>query len=449
MPATRGRTRRRRPIDRLLGPFRQFTANAASGGLVLVAAAMAAFAWANSPWGEGYAALWATKLTIGVGDLALSKALILWVNDALMAIFFLVVGLEIKRELLVGELASPRRAALPLTAALGGAVLPALIFLALNGGSPAERGWGIPMATDIAFALGVLALLGSRVPIGLKLFLTALAIADDLLAVAVIAVFYTTDLHPEAFAAAAVVVGMLVAANRLGVRRPMVYGLLGVVLWVAVLESGVHATIAGVLLAFTIPSRTRVDRGEFTAMAQAALDSFANGAEDRRSAALWDLEEATGLAQSPVQRIEHALVPWVAFGIIPLFAFANAGLRIVDVDPVALVLQPLPVGIIVGLVLGKQVGITAATLFVVRAGLAELPRGVGMRHIYGVAWLGGIGFTMSLFITDLAFGGTGLASGAKVGILIASSIAGIGGYLLLRRLPPVDPELASRPGAGH
>lgn len=448
MPSTRARARRP-PIDRLLGPFRQFTANAASGGLVLVAAALAAFGWANSPWGAGYDALWATKLTIGVGDLALSKALILWVNDALMAIFFLVVGLEIKREVLVGELASPRRAALPLTAALGGAVLPALIFLVLNGGSPAERGWGIPMATDIAFALGVLALLGSRVPIGLKLFLTALAIADDLLAVVVIAVFYTTDLHPEAFAAAAAVVGLLLAANRLGVRRPMVYGLLGVVLWVAVLESGVHATIAGVILAFTIPSRTRVDAREFTALAAHALDSFENGGDEARSSALWDLEEATGLAQSPMQRIEHALVPWVAFGIIPLFAFANAGLRIVDADPVALVLQPLPVGIVVGLVLGKQIGITAATLLVVRTGLAELPRGVGMRHIYGVAWLGGIGFTMSLFITDLAFGGTALVAGAKIGILIASTIAGAGGYLLLRRLPPVAPELAVRPGAAH
>jgi NhaA family Na+:H+ antiporter len=360
-----------------------------------------------------------------------------------MAVFFLVVGLEIKREVLVGELATMRKAILPLTAALGGAVLPAVIFLALNAGGDAARGWGIPMATDIAFALGVLALLGSRAPIGLKLFLTALAIADDLLAVVVIAVFYTADLQVTALAAAGGILLVLLAANRLGVRRPAVYALLGVALWIAVYESGVHATIAGVLLAFTIPSRTRVDAAGFSQLARRALGQYEQAsatdhdAEEVRNAALWDLEAAAEQAQAPMQRMEHSLHPYVSYLIVPLFALANAGVRVVGADPLELLLQPLPIGIVLGLVVGKQVGITLATWAVVRTGRAELPTGVSMRHIYGAAWLGGIGFTMSLFIAELAFEASpGLLDGAKLGILAASVVAGIGGLLFLRRMGP-------------
>lgn len=444
-------TARPQPLDRLLTPLREFTGQAASGGIVLMVAAIVAMIWANSPWGSSYTELFATKVTVGFGEYAISKALLLWINDGLMAIFFLVVGLEIKREVLVGELASLRKAVLPLAAAVGGAVVPAAIFLALNAGGESERGWGIPMATDIAFALGVLALLGSRAPLGLKLFLTALAIVDDLLAVLVIAVFYTDNLAIEALVAAGVVLGLLVAANVLGIRRPAVYAALGIVLWVAVLQSGVHATIAGVLLAFTIPSRTRVDAEGFLRLADRAIENYRAGDEDDRDSALWDLETATEQAQAPMQRLEHELHPWVSFLIIPIFALANAGVRVVDGNPLELLLQPLPIGIILGLVVGKQIGITLATWLVVRTGRAELPRGVSMRHIYGVAWLGGIGFTMSLFIAELAFTSPDLIDGAKIGILAASVVAGVGGYLLLRRLGPGEgaPEDAARAARAH
>jgi Na+:H+ antiporter, NhaA family len=430
----------RQPIERISGPLREFTDNAAAGGVVLVIAAIVAFVWANSPWADSYVALWETTFTVGIGDSVLSTSLHHWINDGLMAIFFLVVGLEIKREVLVGELATIRRAVLPITAAAGGAILPAAIFLAFNLGGPGERGWGIPMATDIAFTLGVLALIGSRAPLGLKLFLTALAIADDLLAVVVIAVFYTDDLRLEAILGAAIMLGLLLGANRLGIQRPMVYAVLGIGLWLMVLQSGVHATVAGVLLAFFIPSRVPVDSEGFRVLARRSVAEYERaldngGGEPARNAALWDLEAAVGRAQSPMQRIEHALGPWVAFAIVPVFALANAGVRIVDANPIELILQPIPIGIILGLVVGKQVGITLATWLVVRSGVAELPRGVSMRHIFGVAWLGGIGFTMSLFIAELAFAeSTALLDGAKIGILVASLVAGTGGFVILRYL---------------
>ncbi len=424
------------PVDRLLAPLREFTAREASGGVLLMAAALIALVWANSPFAEAYDELWSTTLTIGAGDFVLAKSLHLWINDGLMAIFFLVVGLEIKREVLVGELASVRRATLPIAAAVGGAILPAILFLVVARGDPgAARGWGIPMATDIAFALGVLALLGSRVPIGLRIFLTALAIVDDLLAVLVIAVFYSSDLSVPALVAAAAVLVALVAANRLGVRRPVVYALLGLALWVAVLQSGIHATVAGVLLAMTIPARTKIDPADYLARARGFIDDFGrqlgDDPDDEHHAALWELEDLTESAQAPMLRIEHALHPWVAFLIVPLFALSNAGVRIGG-DLGALVAEPVVLGIVLGLVLGKQIGITLAAWAVVRLGLAALPTGVTWGHIYGVAWLGGIGFTMSLFVADLAFGESPALALAKVGILAASVIAGIGGYLRLR-----------------
>jgi NhaA family Na+:H+ antiporter len=424
------------PVDRLLAPFREFTAREAAGGVLLMAAAAVALVWANSPFADSYESLWNTTLTIGAGELGLSKSLHHWINDGLMVIFFLVVGLEIKREVLVGELASARRAALPIAAAIGGAVLPAVLFLLVAGGDPeAVRGWGVPMATDIAFALGVLALLGSRVPVGLRIFLTALAIVDDLLAVTVIAVFYSSDLSLPALAAAGVVLVALLAANRLGVRRPLVYALLGVALWLAILQSGVHATIAGVLLALTIPARTRIDPSQFLERARGLLGDYAGrGSDDpdeAHHAALWDLEDLTEGAQAPMLRMEHALHPWVAFLIVPLFALANAGVP-VGGDLSATLSEPLVLAVLVGLVGGKQIGILLAAWLIVRTGWAALPSGVTWRHIYGAAWLGGIGFTMSLFVADLAFGATPALALAKIGILIASVIAGVGGYLILR-----------------
>jgi NhaA family Na+:H+ antiporter len=429
------------PIDRILAPFREFTRSSVSGGVLLLAAAVAAMVLANSPWSVEWTALWETELGISLGSLDLSMSLLHWINDGLMAVFFLVVGLEIKRELLVGELATPRRATLPIVAAVGGAVVPALIFLLVVGGGEESRGWGIPMATDIAFALGALAILGSRIPFGLRVFLTALAIADDLLAVLVIALFYTSDLSVEALAAAGLILGALVVANLLGVRRALVYAGLGLGLWLAIFQSGIHGTIAGVLLAFTIPARTRLDPDAFVERARGIVDDFegrvaVDGEEatiEERHGALWDLEDAAEKAQAPMLSIEHALNPWTSFLIVPLFALANAGVTIRG-ELAAIVVDPVFLGVVLGLVVGKQVGISLAAYAVVRLGLAALPEGVRWAHIYGVAWLGGIGFTMSLFIAGLAYGQGPLLAVAKVGILAASIIAGAGGYLVLRRI---------------
>ena len=424
------------PVDRLLAPFREFTAREASGGLLLMAAAALALVWANSPWAESYGALWDTTLSVGLGELAISMSLHHWINDGLMAIFFLVVGLEIKREVLVGELASARRAILPIAAAVGGAVLPAILFMVVARGDPtAARGWGIPMATDIAFALGVLALLGSRIPVGLRIFLTALAIVDDLLAVLVIAVFYSADLSVAALVVAAILLAALLIANRLGVRRPVVYAALGFVLWLAVLQSGIHATVAGVLLALTIPARTKIDPAGFLDRASGFIrdlqQQIGDQPDDEHHAALWELEALTESAQAPMLRMEHALHPWVAFLIVPLFALSNAGVSLVG-DLAAMASSPVVLGVALGLVVGKQLGITAAAWLVVRFGLAALPDGVRWRHIYGAAWLGGIGFTMSLFVADLAYGTSPTLDLAKLGILVASIVAGVGGYLILR-----------------
>ncbi len=426
------------PIDRLLAPFREFTSSSAASGILLMAAAVIALLWANSPFASSYVSLWDIHLTIGVGDAVLSKTLLHWINDGLMAIFFFVVGLEIKREVLVGELASIRRAALPIAAALGGALVPALVFLLIAGSGEGARGWAVPMATDIAFALGVLALLGNRIPIGLRVFMAALAIVDDLLAVLIIGLFYTSEVSVGALAAAGGCLGGLIVANALGVRRPIVYGLLGLALWLAILQSGVHATVAGVLLALTIPARTRLDSADFAARARRIVDHLVRREDSDEPAtmeehhdALWDLETITERAQAPMLRFEHALQPWVAFVIVPIFALANAGVALGG--SVGTILgDPVVLGVAIGLIVGKQVGITTATLLVVRSGLASLPSGVTMKHIYGAAWLGGIGFTMSLFISDLAFGGGPILAFAKIGILVASVVAGVVGYAILR-----------------
>ena len=427
--------RRHPPIERLLAPLEDFVNSNVSGGVVLLVAALVALVWANSPLADSYDRLWLTILTIGVGEMALAMPLELWINDGLMAIFFLLVGLEIKRELLVGELASAKRAILPITAAVGGAVVPAVLFLLIVGvTTEASRGWGIPMATDIAFALGVLAILGSRIQRGLRLFVIALAIADDLIAVTVIALFYTADLSIPALAVSGVIVAMLLLANALGVQRPLTYAVLGFALWLALHESGVHGTIAGVLLAMTIPARQRISDDELRDRGVDLLETARRRSPERivqRHAALWELETIVKHAQAPMARIEHSISRWVAFAIVPLFALANAGVAL-DVDLAALVREPVVIGIIVGLVVGKQLGIMAAAWLIVRSGLASLPPGVNWRHIYGVAWICGIGFTMSLFIAGLAYEPAGSLAVAKLGILGASLIAGLGGYLLLR-----------------
>lgn len=431
-------TSEKTPAGALLRPFQEFAQWEASGGVVLLACAVAALAWANSPWAGAYAQFWNTKLMIGFGGAALDRPLAWWINDGLMAVFFFVVGLEIKRELLVGELASPRKAALPLLAALGGMAVPAALYAVFNAGHPGARGWGIPMATDIAFALGVLALLGKRVPVALKVFLAALAIADDLGAVLVIAVFYTSSLSWAALAAGGCCLLFLVAANIAGVRNPLVYAALGVGLWLACLYSGIHPTVAGVLLALTIPARARIRPGEFLRRGRALLAEFQRAGDGRGAvlttkehhSALHGLKVACDQAWSPMMHFEHALAPWVTFAVIPLFALANAGVSLGAGFPAALV-HPVSLGVAVGLILGKPLGITLFAWLAVRFNWAELPQSVCWRHIWGVGWLGGIGFTMSLFIADLAFEQTPLLSLAKAGILVASLIGGAVGLHIL------------------
>jgi NhaA family Na+:H+ antiporter len=427
--------------------LREFLHDEAFGGILLLFCALAALIWANSPWHQTYDALWATELTLGAVQYHLTESLRHWVNDGLMAVFFFVVGLEIKRELLVGELASPRRAALPALAALGGVLVPAGIYALLNRDTVGAPGWGIPMATDIAFALGVLALLGDRIPLGLKVFLTALAIVDDIAAVLVIAVFYTAHVHWTALGFAAAILVLLIAANRFGARRPVIYAVLGMALWAAVFESGVHATVAGVLLALTIPAATRIDPRAFLETSRATLAAFERAGSDEetgasiltngeRQEALAELENVVEGAGAPLHRMEHVLHPWVAYFIVPLFALANAGVRI-DGDLGTALGNRVTLGVVLGLVLGKQLGVTLATWLAVRSGVTDLPEGVGWRHVYGVGWLAGIGFTMSLFVADLAFGEAGLLTAAKLGILVASLLAGVGGWLILSRGSPM------------
>jgi NhaA family Na+:H+ antiporter len=432
------RVAQQRPVERIVRPFQDFAHKQSSGGILLIAATAVALIWANSPWAESYAALWQTKLTVGLGEFSLSKDLTHWINDGLMAVFFLVVGLEIKRELLVGELSSVRGAALPVAAAVGGAVVPALIYVFINAGTEGAAGWGIPMATDIAFALGVLALLGERAPVGLKVFLTALAIVDDIVAVLVIALFYTSEISWGALGVGAAFLAALVVANLLGVGRTLVYALLGIGLWLCFLLSGVHATIAGVLLALTVPAISFINPGAFLERSRYVLDRFEKAGEkgnvlsnEERQAALHALNHAAYKLEPPLHELEHTLHPWVVFAIMPLFALANAGVPLGGGIVEALT-NPVALGIAVGLVVGKQLGVTLFAWLAVKSGLSELPGGIGWRHIYGAGWLAGIGFTMSLFISDLAFPDGSLVEVAKLGILIASSIAGVVGWTILR-----------------
>lgn len=437
------------PIVKFARSFQEFAAQETSGGILLLACTIAALVWANSPWAGSYTALWHTHFTVGLGPFGLSKDLHFWVNDALMAIFFFVVGLEIKRELLVGELASRRQAALPILAALGGVVVPALLYSALNANGPGAAGWGIPMATDIAFAIGVMALLGERVPLGLKVFLTALAIVDDIAAVLVIALFYTAQLSWGALGLAGFCLLVLLAANRLGVRHSLPYALVGVVLWMALLQSGVHATIAGVLLAFMIPSRTALNQREFLRHGRAILDHFERAVETEPFEILNDAEQQTAIealedacekVQPPLHRLEHGLHPWVTFGVMPLFALANAGVPLFGNLGKA-VWEPITLGVVLGLVLGKPIGVTLASWLAVRLGLASLPESVSWKHIHGAGWLAGIGFTMSLFMAGLSFTEDAQLTSAKLGILMASVSAGIIGSMILLRVRSKAPHV--------
>ena len=428
------------PITQLMRPVQRFMHEEASSGIVLFVAAVVALIWANSPWYHVYDELLKTPITIGFDHWAIDETLHHWVDDGLMAVFFFVVGLEIKRAVIVGELSSVRRAALPIFAALGGMIVPALIYVAFNAEGEASRGWGVPMATDIAFSLGVLSLLRTRAPLPLKVFLAAFAIIDDIGAVIVIAVFYTGDIAWGNLGIGAIFLAVLVVVGRLGIRHPLVYAVLGAAVWLAFLYSGVHATVAGVLVAATIPIRVRVDPAGFLARGRDLLLVFERsgeyGHEDETSseqrAILKELEDTAQEMQSPLQRFENALHPWVAFVIMPLFALSNAGVKI-EGDFFAALTHPVTIGIVLGLVIGKQVGVTLFSWAAVRFGFAALPYGVTWLQFYGVALLGGIGFTMSLFITNLAFTTQALSTEAKIGILLGSAISGVIGYLVLLR----------------
>jgi len=410
--------------------------------VILLMAALAALVLANSPWRDAYHAFWHDKITLAAGRYALTWSLQHWVNDGLMVLFFFAVGLEIKRELLVGELAALRRAILPAAAALGGMLLPAIMYLAVAGGE-ATRGWGIPMATDIAFAIGVMALLDKRVPAALGVLLVALAIVDDIGAILVIAVFYTGNLTLWALAAALAVAAASFIIGRLGVHHALAYTALGILIWLLFIASGIHATVAGVLMAFTIPA-AQYDKSRFRRRMELLLDRFRR-AESPDDALLINehqqeiirlMARESRYVESPLQRFEHAMHPLAVFVVMPIFALANAGITIEWARAAELLTSPVTMGVFLGLVVGKQLGILSLSFVSVKAGLAELPAHVGWRHVYGIGWLAGMGFTMSLFIAQLAFAGNEeLLLQAKLGVFLATILCGVTGYILLRAIP--------------
>ncbi len=427
-------------FDRVLTPLEEFIHRQTTSGVLLMLCAVVALYVANSQWNEAYHHLLELPFTIGVPGFQLSKSLHHWINDGLMAIFFFVVGLELKREILVGELADPKHAVLPIVAAIGGMLVPVFFYISFNPEGHTLNGWGVPMATDIAFALGALALLGKRVPKNLLTFLVALAIVDDLGAVLVIALFYTETINIPALAIAAAMLGLLVSLNLGGIRRPLPYILLGVVLWIAMLKSGVHATLAGIFLAFTIPMRPKYDPDRFLLQINGMVEQIKRAYRREENIVINDemrsrvraLGEGVQLVQAPAQILERKMHLPSAYLVIPIFSLANAGIPIDWSSLGSIVTHPVSVGIAAGLVLGKLIGIAGFSWVAVRLGLTSLPHGLNFKHIIGVALMGGIGFTMSIFIAELGFAhhAEDLLM-AKTGILFASALAGVSGFLWL------------------
>jgi NhaA family Na+:H+ antiporter len=422
-------------------PLQEYLSTETAGGIVLLVAAAAALVWINAPFGDTYRDFWDHRLIIDADLLTLDLTLAQWVNDALMAVFFFVVGMEIKRELLKGELSEPRKAALPVAAALGGMIVPASIYLAFNLGGDGEHGWGIPMATDIAFAVGVLSLLGDRVPLSLKIFLLALAIVDDLGAIVVIALFYTDDLSFAWLGAGVAMFAVIYMLGRLGVKDVVVYVVVGAGAWLAVHESGVHATVAGVALGLLTPIEPYVGKRALEESASELVDEYRQGLREgtrdgaeRKNAALRDLEELSRESQSVLDRLEHALHPWTSLVIIPVFALANAGVELSGGAVRDAGTSPVAAGVALGLMLGKPIGITLASLIAVQMGVAALPAGVRWVELIAVSLIAGIGFTVSLFVSALAFTDAGLIDEAKIGILAGSAAIGTVGFLTLRGL---------------
>jgi len=427
--------------DRVREGFGEFLHLEVSGSLMLLAATVVALVITNSSAAEWWAGLWHTEIGLSVGTAEFSQSALHWLDDGLMALFFFVVGLEIKREILVGELSSVRKAALPVLAAVGGMVGPALVYTLFNYGTEGARGWGVPMATDIAFALGIMAMLGSRVPTSLKIFMAALAIADDIGAVIVIAIFYTAQVLPIWLLVAMGLMLFIVLFNVLGVESPIPYWIFGSAVWFAMYNSGIHATIAGVMVALAVPTGSRMQPMEFVDWARRKIDEIAQHdvpgehvlQTPHQQHCAQEIQAEARWIQAPLQRMEHAILPVSTFIILPLFALGNAGVSFRGLDISGLVTEPVSLGIFFGLIAGKQLGIFGATWAAVKLGLADLPSGVRWMHIWGASALGGVGFTMALFIAGLAFRVGFLQSEAKLAILITSIVAGVIGYVILRK----------------
>ncbi|WP_250464425.1 Na+/H+ antiporter NhaA [Microbulbifer litoralis] len=439
-------------FGRLVTPFEEFIHRQSSSGILLMLCAVVALIIANSPLQEGYKHLLHLPVSLSAGDWEFSLSLHHWINDGLMTIFFFLVGLELKREFLVGELSDLKQAILPVMAAIGGMVVPALIYAAFNAGGEAERGWGIPMATDIAFAVGCIALLGNRVPRAVVTFLVALAIVDDLGAILVIAIWYTEKVNMTALMASGALVVIMWLLKAAGVRRSPVFIFVGILLWYELYITGVHATLAGVITAMAMPARPKYDPVAFSTFVKDIIRSFDRCfrpgdkiiANDALRARVMALDNGVNLAQSPLQRMETRLHTPVAFLVVPIFALANAGIPIDSFTSGDAVLNPVTMGVISGLVFGKLVGIVGATWIGWKLGLGRLPKAASFHHIIGVALLGGIGFTMSIFISELAFAGRPeLLVQAKAGVLLASVIAGGVGFIVLSRAPLSEDEVVS------
>jgi len=426
--------------DYIFRPAESFFKKEAASSVLLLSASVLAVVWANSSFAPIYHELLHTNLTLALGDHRITKSLVHWINDGLMTLFIFVVGLEIKREILVGELSSRKSALLPVFAALGGMLLPGAIYFALNRGTATANGWGIPMATDIAFALGAIAVFGKRLPVGLRVFLSAFAIADDLGAVIVIALFYTKEIVWYYLIICIFFVIGLAIANLLWIRSTLLYALLGLGIWVAVLGSGVHPTVAGFVVALFIPARGKYDTDRFVKRVKEVMDEF--HCEEQSCGysillnrghlnAVHALELACHDVETPLQRLEHSLHPWIAFGLLPVFAFANAGLSLKGINYASFVAQPLTVGITLGLFFGKPLGITLFSFLAVKTGLAVLQAEVRWSHIMGAGMFGGIGFTMSLFVSGLSFVTPELLNYSKLGILSGSFLSVAAGLVFL------------------
>ncbi|NTE04457.1 Na+/H+ antiporter NhaA [Agrobacterium tumefaciens] len=434
-------------IEKIIAPVSRFVHLEYTSGIVLLISVVFAIIWANSAFGESYHHLWETHFMVGMGEHLLDKPLHIWINDGLMALFFFVIGLELKREFMEGELSTFSKALLPMTAALGGMLVPAGIYFLINRGTGADHGWGIPMATDIAFALALLSMAGKHIPGSIKVFLSALAVADDLGAVLVIAFFYTGQVNFLALGIAGIFLLVLIIGNAMGIRSGAFYLIVGIAVWIGFLLSGVHATLAGVLVAFTIPARTKIDEAVYSNSLRKLTDDFDREIPSNSTLTTPDqhrtiqqVKHLSLAAETPLQKIEHALHPYVAFLIMPLFALANSGI-LIGADFFSAIINPVSIGVTAGLVLGKFTGILLFCFIMVKLGIAKLPEGGTWNHMIGVALLAGIGFTMSLFISGLAFSNPQYVEQAKYGILIASVLAGIFGTLVLRGTAPNQIEL--------